>query len=115
MAAIQRWGASRRWSDVVVHRNVAYWVEVAADLDRDPRGQIEQVLAQIDATLRDLGTGREQLLQVVIYLADLADISILNELWDDWVVPERAPVRACVQAGLGAGCRVEMVITAATP
>ena len=51
MSEIQRFGDSKRWADVVVHRGVADWVEVAEDMSLDARGQIAQVLAQIDATL----------------------------------------------------------------
>ena len=114
MSEIRRWGDSKRWSDMVVHAGTAYWVEVADDPSQDAAGQIAQVLAQIDATLERLGSSRERLLQVMIYLADLADASHLNRLWDAWVSAGHPPVRACVQAGLSPGYRVEMVITAAT-
>lgn len=112
MGSIRRYGEAARWSDVVVHGGTAYWVEVANDLTDDTRGQLAQVFAQIDATLQEHGASRRDLLQVLVYLADLSDVSALNELWDGWVIPGHAPVRACVQAGLGKGCRVEMVITA---
>jgi enamine deaminase RidA (YjgF/YER057c/UK114 family) len=71
------------------------------------------VLGQIDATLTMLGADRTRLLQVLIYLADLADAQVLNEEWDAWVPAGHAPVRACVQAQLAAGYKVEMVVTAA--
>jgi len=45
MSGIRRYGTSTRWADVVVHRGVAYWVEVAEDMSLDARGQISQVLA----------------------------------------------------------------------
>jgi enamine deaminase RidA (YjgF/YER057c/UK114 family) len=115
MNEIQRIGESRRWSDVVIHANVAYWVEVAADQGEDAAGQVRQVLAQIDETLQQIGSRRTHLLQVIIYLADLADAVHLNAAWDEWVPAGNAPVRACVQAGLAPTCRVEMVITAAIP
>lgn len=103
-----------RWADVVIYGGTAYWVEVAEDPTPDTRGQVAQVLAQIDATLVTLRADRTRLLQVLIYLADLVDAPILNELWDDWVIPGHSPVRACVQAGLSPGYKVEMAITAAT-
>ena len=114
MSQIVRLGSSPRWSDVVIHAGVARWVEVAEDLTRDSRGQIDQVLRQIDATLVQIASDRTRLLEIVIFLADLSDAPILNELWDAWVPRGHPPVRACVQAGLGAGCRVEMLVTAAT-
>ena len=113
MSKIVKLGSSPRWSDVVIHAGVARWVEVAEDMTQDSRGQIDQVLRQIDATLVQIGSDRTELLEIVIFLADLADVTALNECWDVWVPREHPPVRACVQAGLGAGCRVEMLVTAA--
>lgn len=113
MNDIRRLGESKRYADVVIYGGTAYWVEVAETPALDTRGQIAQVFDQIDATLTSLGADRTRLLQVLVYLADLADAAILNELWDAWVIVGQAPVRACVQAGLAKGYRVEMVITAA--
>lgn len=110
---IKRYGEAKRWADMVVYRGTAQWVEVADDAALDARGQIAQVLSQIDATLATLQSDRTRLLQVLVYLADLADAPTLNELWDAWVPAGHAPVRACVQAGLWGPLRVEMVVTAA--
>ena len=97
----------------MVHRGVAHWVEVAEDMSLDTRGQIAQVLAQIDATLETIKSDRTRLLQVLVYIADEHDAGILNELWDAWVPAGHPPVRAMVQVGLGKACKVEMVVTAA--
>ena len=113
MSEIQRLGSSHRWADVVVHRGVAHWVEVAEDPSLDARGQIAQVLAQIDATLDTIQSDRTRLLQVLVYIADMSDADVINELWDAWVPADHPPVRAMVQVGLGKACRVEMVVTAA--
>lgn len=115
MNAILRYGESRRWADIVVHRGVARWVEVAEDMSLDARGQIAQVLSQIDATLATVGSDRTRLLQVLVYLADADDGSVLNELWDAWVPAGHPPVRAMVQVGLAKGCKIELVVTAAVP
>lgn len=113
MSQIQRYGDSKRWADVVVHRGVAHWVEVAEDMSLDARGQVALVLAQIDLTLETIKSDRTRLLQVLISIADLNDGPILNELWDAWVPAEHPPVRAMVQVGLGKACKVEMVVRAA--
>jgi enamine deaminase RidA (YjgF/YER057c/UK114 family) len=113
MNEIQRYGSSPRWADVVVHRGAAHWVEVAEDMSSDARGQIAQVLAQIDTTLTSIRSDRTGLLQVLVYIADQSDAATLNELWDAWVPAGHPPVRAVVQVGLGESCRVEMVVTAA--
>jgi enamine deaminase RidA (YjgF/YER057c/UK114 family) len=114
MSAIRRDGNSKRWADVVVHRGVAHWVEVADDTSLDARGQIAQVLTQIDATLETIMSDRTRILQVLVYISDMDDSPILNELWDAWVPADHPPVRAMVQVGLGKVCKVEMVVTAAT-
>lgn len=113
MTDIRRYGEAKRWSDMVVHNGTAYWVEIAETPTLDARGQITQVLQQIDATLTTLGADRTRLLQILIYLSDLADAPALNAAWDAWVPAGQAPVRACVGAQLSAGYKVEMVITAA--
>ncbi len=113
MSEIRRLGENQRYADVISNGGVAYWVEVAEDPTASVHGQIAQVLAQIDATLKTLGADRRRLLQVLIYLSDLSDAPILNQLWDAWIIPGEAPVRACVQAGLWSSYKVEMVITAA--
>ncbi|MGA0040541.1 MAG: RidA family protein [Pirellulales bacterium] len=115
MSEIERFGSSSRWSDLVVYRGVAHWVEVADDMSLDVRGQVAQVLNQIDATLASFGGKRTDLLQVLIYITDLRNAQILNELWDSWVPAGHPPVRAMVQAGLAGEYLVEMVITAAAP
>src|SRR5262245_57417194 len=113
MNQIVRLGNSRRWSDVVIHAGVARWVEVAEDASADAPSQIAQVLRQIDATLAQMGSDNTRLLEILIFLADLNDVRILNELWDSWVPQASPPIRACVQAGLAPGYRVEMLVTAA--
>lgn len=114
MTEIQRIGVTKRWSDIVIHGQTAYFVEVADDPKQDLRGQVSQILSQIDGRLSTIGVDRTRLLQVLIYLTDLADSAVLNELWDAWVPNGHAPARACVQAGISPGYLVEMVITAAT-
>jgi len=113
MNEIVRLDNSRRWSDVVIYSGIARWVEVAENVSADARSQITQVLQQIDATLAQVGSNNSRLLEVLIFLADLNDVPTLNELWDDWVPEGHPPIRACVQAGLAVGYRVEMVVTAA--
>jgi enamine deaminase RidA (YjgF/YER057c/UK114 family) len=114
MGEIIRLGSSRRWSDVVVHGGVASWVEVAEDPSLDARGQVGQVLSQIDATLAQIGSDRTRLLQVLVYLAPEVEQAALDGPWDAWVPAGHAPIRATVRVGLAAGCLVEMVVTAAS-
>lgn len=98
----------------MLYGGVAYFVEVPDDPQLAPRAQFEQVLAQVDARLRQIGSDRTRLLQVLIYLPEAGDLPLWNELWDAWVPEGHAPSRACVHARLAApGYRVELVLTAA--
>ncbi len=115
MPEIQRIGNSPRWSDIVIHASVARWVEVANDLTADAASQVDQILQQIDDTLTQIGSDRTRLLQITIYVASKDVVPILNEHWDRWVPQGHAPVRACLQVGLGQNCLVEMLVTAAVP
>lgn len=111
--SIQRIGSHPRWSDVVLYNGVARWVEVAEDTTGDAASQIRQILQQIDTTLASLHSERSHLLEITIHLADLCHMPDLNALWDGWVIPNHAPIRACVQSGLGGTCLAEFIIYAA--
>jgi enamine deaminase RidA (YjgF/YER057c/UK114 family) len=111
---IQRIGVQTRWSDIVVHNGVLYVVEVPASTDADVTTQTREVLASLDESLGQAGSSKEHLLMVTIFLADIGDLGAFNVIWDRWVPPGTAPVRACVQARLGnPGYKVELQVTAA--
>lgn len=111
---IQRIGTTQRWSDVVIHRETAYFVEVADDPSADIAGQTEQVFSQVEAKLRQIGSSLENLLQVIVYLPASADLAVFNAKWDSWIPSGHAPSRACVHAALvSPDYRVELVIQAA--
>lgn len=111
---ITRIGTTVRWSDAVVYAGTVHVVEVPATLPAPAADQTREVLAQLEATLARAGSSKERLLMCTIYLADMADRSAFNEVWDRWVVPGTAPVRACIQVGLAdPGYRVEIHAVAA--
>ena len=111
---IERHGTTRRYSDAVAFGSTVYLVEVAQTLDADITTQTREVLASIERTLASAGSDKSRLLQVTIYLADLAEIDAMNAVWDDWVPPGTAPARACVEAKLAnPGYRIEIVVQAA--
>jgi enamine deaminase RidA (YjgF/YER057c/UK114 family) len=112
---IQRFETGPRMSELCVYGGVAYLAgQVAEDSSQDISGQTAQVLAQIDALLAMAGSDKSRILRAQIFLADIADFSGMNEVWDRWVVPGHTPARATVQAALvNPAWKVEIVITAA--
>lgn len=114
MSDIIRHGVTRRWSDVVIFGGIAHFVEVPDDPAQDAHAQFQQVLAQVDARLQQIGSNRTRLLQVLIYLPHPADLAPFNTLWDAWVPEGHAPSRACIHAALAnPSYHIEMILTAA--
>lgn len=113
--SIKRTGTTQRWSDLTIYNNTLYLVEVpASTLDQGIREQTLEVFNSVEKILLANGSGKEYLLMVTIYLPDLKDIDIFNQLWDNWLVAGTAPVRACVQVGLAnAKFKVELQVVAA--
>jgi enamine deaminase RidA (YjgF/YER057c/UK114 family) len=87
---------------------------VADDATQDISGQTRQVLAAIDALLARAGSDKSKILRAQIFLADLADFTAMNTVWEAWVVAGHTPPRATVQAALAKPqWRIEVVVTAA--
>lgn len=115
MSTLQRFDVGPRMSEMAVHNGVAYLAgQVAEDASKDIRDQTRQVLAAIDALLARAGSDKSKILRAEIFLADLADFSAMNAVWEAWVVPGHTPPRATVQAALAKPqWKIEVVITAA--
>lgn len=73
---------------------------VADDCKASIAGQTRDVLSQLDQLLEKAGVGREQLLRVQIWLADMQDFEAMNHVYDAWVGGKDQPARACVGAQL---------------
>ena len=111
---IERHGTTRRYSDIVIHNDTIYLVEVPLSVDADITTQTREVLACIEASLAKAGSDTTRLLHVTLYLPDMADYDAMNAVWDAWVPEGTAPSRACIQGGLAnPGWRIEAVVTAA--
>lgn len=112
---LERHGVGARLSEAAVFNGIVYLAGMVPEGQAtDIRGQTADVLAQIDTHLAACGSDKTRLLRVQIYLADMADIAAMNEVWDAWVAPGHAPPRATVQAALAdPRWRIEIVATAA--
>ena len=113
--ALQRYHVGDRLSEMAVFQRTVYLAgQVPDDATEDIRGQTRQVLAMVDRLLAEARTDRAHILMAQIFLADITDITAMNEVWDDWVAPGDAPPRATVQAPLAnPAWKIEIVVTAA--
>lgn len=110
---IERIDTGTRMSKIVKHNGVAYLCgqvgegETVAEQTRD-------CLSRVDALLDRAGSSRGQILQAIIWLADMKDFAEMNAVWDVWVPEGEAPARACGEAKLARDVlKVEIIVTAA--
>lgn len=112
---IRRLQPGKRMSQAVVYNNTVYLAgQVAEDTKQDVAGQTRQVLASIDALLKEAGSDKTKILTATIVLADMASFAEMNSVWDSWVATGNTPARATIEAKLAAPqYRVEIIVTAA--
>lgn len=110
---IERIDTGQRMSKIVKHNGVAYLCGQVGD-GATVTEQTRDCLARVEALLTKAGSSREQILQAVIWLADMADFTEMNAVWDAWVPEGHAPARACGEAKLARSeLKVEIIVTAA--
>ena len=104
-------------SQAVVHGNVAYVAGITADpIVGDIKTQTAQVLRRVDNLLKLAGTDKSQLLSAQVWIADMRLFEDHNSVWNEWVDPANAPVRACLTTDFWRpGVLVEVMVIAALP
>lgn len=113
MQTIERKQTNQRMSQIVIHGNTVYLAGQVGESRHDITGQTRDALARVDDLLAQAGSSREQMLQVTIWLADMADFAAMNAVWDAWVPAGHAPARACGEAKLAdPALRVEIIVCA---
>ncbi len=111
---IQRINSNQRMSQIVtVGQQVYLSGQVASDASLDIALQTQDILAKVEALLKQAASDTEHILSVTIYLRDMKDFAAMNEVWDAWVIKDKAPARACVEARMArAELLVEMSVIA---
>lgn len=115
MPSIVRLDEGARMSEAVIFNGMVFLAgQVAEDAGADIAVQTRQVLAAIDALLARAGSSRRHLIAAQIFLADMAEFSAMNAVWDEWIAEAGKPARATVQAALARpGWKIEIVVSAA--
>lgn len=110
---IERQEIGQRMSKIVKHNGTVYLCGQVGAGDTVTE-QTQDCLARVDALLEQAGSSREQILQAIIWVADMADFAEMNAVWDAWVPQGHAPARACGEAKLARPeLKVEVIVTAA--
>jgi len=59
--------------------------------------QTEQVMTNLEAVLTAAGAKFEDVVKTSVFLADMNDFAVVNEVYGKYFNPESAPARACVE------------------
>ncbi len=113
---LKRIEPGKRMSAAVIHRDKVYLAGFTPDaaLGKSVAEQTKDVLEQIEATLKEAGTTKANIIKANIWLTDIATFAEMNSVWDAWVIPGETPARATVEAKLAApGIDVEIMVEAA--
>ncbi len=115
MPEIIRFHVGPRLSETAVHNGTVYLAgQVPDDTTLDMRGQTAEVLGMVERLLAEAGSDKSRILMAQIFLNDIADITVMNEIWDAWIPAGHTPPRATVQAKMAnAAYKIEIVVTAA--
>ena len=99
----------------VEHGNTVYLAGIVAkNLDADVKGQTKEVLAEIDRLLAKGGSSKSKILQAQIWVTDIRNRALMNEVWTAWVDPKNLPARACIESALAdPKALVEIMVIAA--
>jgi enamine deaminase RidA (YjgF/YER057c/UK114 family) len=112
--SIKRLHPGPRMSQAVIHNNTVYLAGQVGTAGADVATQTADCLAAVDRLLAEAGSSKSNLLQVIVWLADMADFAEMNAVYDAWIDPENPAARACGEAKLATpDYKVEFIVTAA--
>jgi enamine deaminase RidA (YjgF/YER057c/UK114 family) len=113
--SITRHDPSSILSHAVEHGDTVYLAGIVAkDLNQDVKGQTKQIVDEIDRLLGKCGSHKSKILQAQIWVTDIRNRALMNEVWTAWIDPKNLPARACVEAALAdPKCLVEIMVIAA--
>lgn len=100
--SIERLHTGPRMSKIVRHAGIVYLCGQTSSGSKaaDIREQTREVLSRVDALLGEAGSTRERILSATVYLRDMVDFPLMNEVWEAWLPPACAPARTTVAARL---------------
>jgi len=116
---IDRLHVGPRMSQVVIHNKTVYLAgQVAAKAHgKSVAEQAKEILATIDALLKEANTDKSSLLSATIWLTDMGTFGEMNKVWDEWIARSAAPARATVESARLASpeYKIEIAVIAAQP
>ena len=79
------------------------------------KAETTRVLDNLTVVLEAAGTSWDNVLKTTLFLADMGDFPVINEIYATYV-GDNAPARSTIQiAALPKGCQIEIELTAVIP
>ncbi|WP_340160472.1 RidA family protein [uncultured Hoeflea sp.] len=100
MSEIKRIETGPRMSQAVVHGGVVYLAGQVGTAGASITKQTEDILANIDRLLAEVGSDKTKILQSTIWLSSMDDFAEMNAVWDAWVPQGHTPARAAGESKL---------------
>ena len=113
---ITRHHVSQRFSEAAVFNGVVYLAGQVPENNPhgDMRTQTAEVLGHVERLLNECGSSKAHILSCQIFIKQPSDITVMNEVWDSWIVPGHTPPRCTVVAPMVRDhWLIEIVVTAA--
>jgi enamine deaminase RidA (YjgF/YER057c/UK114 family) len=113
---IKRIQTGPRMSQAVIHNKTVYLAGQVAP-GASVTIQTREILASIDALLKEANTDKSRLLSATIWLTDMATFAEMNSVWQSWVAAGETPARATVVSAQLASTefKIEIAVIAAQP
>lgn len=113
---ITRFDSNQYMSQAVTYNGIVFISgQVADDFSASLEAQTLQALENMKKHLLAVGSGPERLLTTTVYLNDIRDFEIMNEVWQSWFKSKNMPTRATIESRLAVpGMLIEIVVTAAS-
>jgi enamine deaminase RidA (YjgF/YER057c/UK114 family) len=96
---IERFDVDSRFTDACRYNDLVF-ISGQVGLEGDIEQQTKRALSDVDAALAKAGTDKSRILELTIWLADMADYDGMNAVYDKWIIPGKPPCRACIHAKL---------------
>lgn len=110
---IQRLHSNDVLSAVTIHNKIVYLSgQGPNNADLDISGQTKEVLAKIDALLKEANSDKSKILSAQLFLNNLSDFQTVNQIWIGWLKDHTTPSRVTIQSGLINKWLIEIVVTA---
>ena len=97
----------------VVHNGIVSMFAISTERSLSLYEQTKSALAQVEATLAEVGTSKDRILTAMVFITDMAQKDEMNRAWEEWADRANPPMRACVAVGLTGDSLIEIVLTAA--